>query len=264
MYLITRLKYIQRFTNNVQKKALSKYYFSTYSQQAQASEDNKTAAPNLERFWKASTVESCDEGFKVKIDTRYLKTTKGTPLIFSKNQEICAALVAAEWESQKKTISAHSLPLTSIVFRSVDGMSTQDERTKITNDLIKYFKTDTILFQNDYPEKLVDLQAKCWAPIIDWANEKFQVQINVFTSLFNTVQNKNAVDKLLEYSNGFSPLKLAALVEGRISVEEAAKAARIEAISQSKYWGSFENAHEMDEALLTRDLGAISCSLIES
>lgn len=54
-----------------------------------------------------------------------------------------------------------------------------------------------------------------------------------------------------------------ALVKGRIGVEEAALAARVEVLHQIERWGEVDDAHDVDEEDIKRQLGSVACALME-
>ncbi|PVV00199.1 hypothetical protein BB559_000042 [Furculomyces boomerangus] len=251
---------------------------NSYKLSAENVEETPEQPKVFKRFWKASTFELTDEGYIIKLDQRILKMTNGEKLVISKNQKAFAALISGEWEMQEKTLGGHSLPLTSIAFRARESLQEEDARKKVISALLKYYITDTILFHSEFPENLVELQKECWDPIIEWAQNKFDIEIKITNGIFSQIQPKKSIDILEEHLNTYCPQKLAAfekavmvsksfliglaLIERQLSVEQAAKAARIEVLAQTSFWGTFESAHEFDESLIKQDLGATVCSTI--
>lgn len=43
--------------------------------------------------------------------------------------------------------------------------------------LIKFLDTDSILYQQSYPDRLVQLQHKHWLPLIQWVNGRYGTDI---------------------------------------------------------------------------------------
>jgi len=52
-----------------------------------------------------------------------------------------------------------------------------------------------------------------------------------------------------------------ALVERKLSVEEASKASSIETISQTTRWGELE-AHDVENEDIRRQLGSVACTVM--
>jgi len=123
------------------------------------------------------------------------------------------------------------------------------------------------------------LQDEHWKPLIDWVSATFEVEIRVFDSLLATEQlsvTRLVFEKWIEQ---YDPWKLAALeravystksflialalVEGRLSAEEAAVAANVEVLSQIERWGEVEDSHDVDHHDVRRQLGSVACVLSE-
>ncbi|KAI8319637.1 ATP12-domain-containing protein [Martensiomyces pterosporus] len=238
----------------------------------------KNKAPAIRRFWRSVGVEERDGKYVVALDKRPIKTPDGKQVQIPKNQHILAMLVAGEWESQKEFLGSHSLPLTSLVCRSMDGLCDAQVRSGVIDRLLKYFQTDSACLHEDFPHALVELQQKHYQPIVNWASSTYGIDIQVTSNIFTLRQSPEATEKLRGIVAQFSPLKLAAfektvmtaksfliglaLVEQHLSVEEAALAAQVEANSQTQLWGELENAHDLDNAAIRQILGASACAVI--
>ncbi|KAJ1800516.1 chaperone [Coemansia sp. RSA 2399] len=235
----------------------------------------KNKAPVIRRFWKQTTVEERDGKYIVVLDKRPIKTPSGKQVQIPECQKTLAWLIAGEWESQKEVIGSHSLPLTSLVFRSIDGLSDPNVHADVVSKLLKYFQTDSVCLHEKYPQVLVALQQKHYTPIVEWAKIKYGIDVQTTPNMFALRQLPQDVEKLRSVVTGFSSLKLAALekavmsakslliglalVEQHISVEEAALAAQVETSSQTQLWGELENAHDIDNAAIRQILGASAC-----
>ncbi|KAJ2603788.1 chaperone, partial [Coemansia sp. RSA 1804] len=240
----------------------------------------KNKAPVIRRFWKTTGVEERDGNYVILLDKRPIKTPDGKQVQISGSQGTLAWLVAGEWESQTEVVGSHSLPLTSLIFRSIDGLYDPHVRAEVVDKLLKYFQTDSVCLREEYPQTLVDLQQKHHAPIVEWASDAYGIDIQATDNIFALRQSSQAVARLREVVLEFSPLKLAALeravmtaksfliglalMEQRLSVEEAAIAAQVEASSQTQRWGELENAHDIDNAAIRQILGASACVALDA
>ena len=108
-------------------------------------------------------------------------------------------------------------------------------------------------FHEPSPDSLVRLQDKHWIPLLEWINKTYNVKVSVFDSLFNTRQPQETEDKLRKVIEQYDVYQLAAferavltsksfvlslaLVEGKLSVEEAVQCAQVEVQSQIDRWG---------------------------
>ncbi|KAJ1946145.1 chaperone [Kickxella alabastrina] len=236
----------------------------------------KNKVPAIKRFWKKVSVDERDGGLAVVLDSRAIKTPDGKKVNIAKSQAMLAWLVASEWEAQREFLGAHSLPLTSLVCRAIDGLGDEQMRSDVVEKLLKYFQTDSACLHEGFPEGLVELQQKHYMPIIEWARETYAIEIGVTGNLFSLRQSAAATEALRRAVKQFSPLKLAALekavmsaksflialalVEHHITAEEAARAAQVEAAAQMELWGELENAHDIDNAAIRQILGASACA----
>lgn len=235
------------------------------------------AETSLKRFWKTVDVNKVDTGLAVTLDNRALKTPSGNKLRLPLNKRILAALVATEWENQDKILKTHVLPLTSLVSRAIDAMHDEPTRAQVREALLKYLDTDTIRFYQNYPDALVELQERHWDPILSWARDTFQVEINTFNSIFATPQPPDTLAKLDHVMSKLDPWQMAALeratyssksfliglalVLKRITPEEAALASTVEVSSQIQRWGEVEDSHDVDYQDVRRQLASAACLL---
>ncbi|CAG8449163.1 16599_t:CDS:2 [Acaulospora morrowiae] len=203
--------------------------------------------------------------YQIALDKHTLKTPAGAPLITS-NKHL-AALIAGEWESQKTLLKQHSLPLTSLVARSIDTFEKNpSERQEVITRLLRYLDTDTVCYQEIYPDILVILQRQYWDPIVDWVKKCYGVDIKITNNIIG-IQPPETKDRLKAVVERFDDLKLSAferatmisksfliglgLVERKLTVEEAFKASQVEIISQTMHWGEIEDGCIKRDSLLT-------------
>ncbi|KAG9300432.1 hypothetical protein G9A89_010057 [Geosiphon pyriformis] len=245
--------------------------------------DKNPEAENLpRRFWEKVTLK-LDESkgiYLILLDKRVLKTPGGVPLSIQPTKKTVAYLVAGEWESQKTVIKPHLLPLTSLVARAIDTFTDlhSKQREKAILRLLPYFDTDTICYQQPFPESLVELQTLYWNPVLLWAQQFYEVEIKTTHKIIGVRQPQVTKDKLWKVVDKFDPLKLAAferavmtsksyliglgLVEKQFTAEQATQAAQVEMVSQTMQWGQIENVHDLEHEEIRRQLGSVACALI--
>ncbi|KND03302.1 ATP synthase complex assembly protein ATP12 [Spizellomyces punctatus DAOM BR117] len=236
-------------------------------------------AGQLARFWKKVAIKPVDDQFHVTLDGRSMKTPDGNPLVIPASRKLLALLVAGEWEGQAKLLKSYSLPLTSIIVRSIDGLSDEATRQGVIDNLLRYVHTDSICYYQDYPDSFVKLQDEHWRPLMAWMKEEYGLDIKTTNGILSIRQPEEVVTKLRSILEDFDLITLAAfekavlssksfivalaLVRRRITVEDAAKAARLEVLHQIDRWGEVEDSHDVDREDLTRQLGAVACSLLK-
>lgn len=160
----------------------------------------------------------------------------------------------------------------------------------IVNYMINYLPTDTILYHSSVSifewksekqsfsflfciyeikfkfqdiEELYQMQCAEWDPIIDWFNERYQVDVekscDITQPKISATTRMNISKHLLSYNDitmhGFvyavdvikSLILTMACVDKRISVEKAVLLTRLEEEYQLKFWGRVEWAHDLHQ-----------------
>lgn len=102
------------------------------------------------RFWKTVTLKppsQDNEGFQILLDGRSIRTPTGNPIVIPANRELLAACIAQEWSEQEKTLKPHTLPLTSLAARALEGCKEgAEERKEVEEFLLRYLENETIWY----------------------------------------------------------------------------------------------------------------------
>jgi len=123
----------------------------------------------------------------------------------------------------------------------------------------------------------LNYRKKYWLPILDWVQKTYNIEIKTTDGISGLKQPENTREKLKNVIENFNSLKLSgferatmvsksfliglALVERKLSVEEASKASSIETISQTTRWGELE-AHDIENEDIRRQLGSVACTVM--
>lgn len=241
------------------------------------------AEKSMKRFWKDVSIayrepEDDDEHFLVQLDKRSVRTPGGHVLQVPGDRPLLACLIAQEWDEQTQVVKPHSLPLTSLVSRAIDGMSDERTRTDTESFLLRYFDTDAVCFHDVAPPALVKMQNERWTPLVEWASRYFDVPITPAKGTLSHQQAPEARDKMARVMRGMLPLDFAsleravltsksmiigmALTHRHIEAEQAALAAEVETAAQAATWGAIDDAHDVDHAELRRQLASVACAQV--
>jgi len=235
----------------------------------------------MRRFWKQVGIQDMPDGTRsITLDKRNLKTPSGLPLRLPPQKLAAALMIAHEWDVQDVVLKPHNLPVTSLAARAMEGLSDPKIREEVVAGLHRYLDTDTVCFHEDEPEALVRLQEAHWLPLVEWINETFGTDVKIFSDLLGNKQSQLAHDKLGAVLDAYDPWQLAAfertvmttksfiigiaLVEGRLSVDQAAHCAHVEVQSQIDRWGEVEDSHDVDHQDVRSRLGSVATVLIDS
>lgn len=210
-------------------------------------------------------------GHGIHLDGRPLKTPAKRLLALASRP--LALAIAREWDTQQKFILPHTMPLMTLATTSIDQMETI--RPQLEESMLIYFQSDTVCFRSpdDEDAALKEAEARCWDPLLAWFNDRFGVNICATDGfeLHHSAHDVDAVECYLADQTGEAIAALdmltvscksfviaAAVLEGRLSAEEACAAARVAEDAQIEEWGLAEGSHDIDIVDLRIRVGASS------
>lgn len=205
----------------------------------------------MKRFYKETAVEQAEDGFRVLLDGKPMRTPAKAVLIVPTKP--LADAIAAEWGGvpDKAEINAAHLPLTRLAATGLDRVVPR--RGEIIADTAKYAGSDLLCYRATTPASLVKLQHDAWQPLLDWAEEKYGARLTVANGIAFVDQPKEAVGRLRDAVAAHTDLALSALynlthtagsvvialavAEGRLTSEAAFTAAQVDELYQVERWG---------------------------
>ena len=206
------------------------------------------------RFWKNVHVVSSEAGYFIKLDEKILKTPAKKQMVLP--TETLAEKVASEWDQQVEEIDPTTMPFTKSANVALDKVSEQYE--EVSSLLSEYGETDLLYYRADSPPELQKRQKTGWDPILKWAENTFKVQINCGTGIVYIPQNEKLFSETRKKINNLGIFELTALydmvsitgslilglaiINGRLSAEEAYQLSRIDEQWQLEQWGEDEEA----------------------
>ena len=206
------------------------------------------------RFWKNAHVVSSETGYLIKLDDKILKTPAKKQMLLP--TEALAKKVASEWGEQVEEIDPTTMPFTKSSNAALDKVSEQFE--EVSSLLGEYGDTDLLYYRADSPPELQKRQKTGWDPIVNWAENTFKVQINCGTGIVYIPQDAKLFSEINIKINSLSIFELTALydmvsitgslilglaiINGRLSAEEAYQLSRIDEQWQLEQWGEDEEA----------------------
>lgn len=209
----------------------------------------------LRRFYKTVAVgEAEGGGYVVLLDGKRLKTPAGTPLVLESRR--LAEALAVEWEAQSGEIRPLEMPLMRFLSTAIDRVT--DQREAVIDEIAAFAATDLLCYRVGHPAELAHRQQVHWQPLVDWAILQYDAPLSVTSGILPLRQSEAALAALRAAVSRLDPFTLTglqavvtvtgslivglALLDGRISVEEAWVAGQLEESWQVERWGEDEEA----------------------
>ena len=222
------------------------------------------------------------KGYEVELDRRKLKTPGQLPFVLP--SRALAGLVAQEWDSQICAIETSTMPVTMQCATAID--ITPVKHPDIIEELLRYLGTDMVCFpqkivlteESGESMKLRDIQLRRWSEPLKHFEENYgKLKILDSDTLEKPRHDPLAITnarKRIEPLNDFELTALhhlamgckslvlpLALLDRRITVQQAYEAARAEEDHQIQTWGLVEGAHDVDQESLLAQLSTSSLIL---
>jgi len=202
------------------------------------------------RFYALAGVARQGAGFALILDGRSARTPAKNPLVLS--TRTLAELIAAEWTGQGETIEPTSMPATRIANSAIDGVA--PNMSAVREEIAGYAAADLLCYRAADPEELAKAQASAFDPVLDWAQETMGARFLVSEGIRHVAQPQSALAAMgaalaaIEDPFALAALHVAttltgsallalAVLRGRLSAEEAWRAAHVDEDFQISRWG---------------------------
>lgn len=165
--------------------------------------------PLPKRFYKDVAVAAQEEsGFAVQLDGKSVRTPSANTVLLP--NEATALLVAREYEAQGDEIDPATMPVTRLVNTAIDGVAAHAQT--VLEDVLRYVTGDLVCYRAPSPERLVELQAQAWDPVLDWAQQHMGAHFVLAEGVIHVEQPREAIAAVSAYMRQKNePFRLAAL-----------------------------------------------------
>jgi chaperone required for assembly of F1-ATPase len=216
----------------------------------------------MKKFYKSAEAGTAPGGHVIRLDGKVVRTPLQNLLLLQSPP--LAEAIAQEWLAQGAEIKPASMPLTQLANTMIDKANGPD-RAAMNAEIIKYGGSDLICYFATHPADLVKLHQQHWGPLLAWMKGKHGIIFEPVSGIQYRQQPPAALDKLKQLIEGMDAAQFTivqsvtastgsvtialALVEGRLSAEEAYQASCVDEIYQLKTWGADEPAQKKLEAI---------------
>jgi chaperone required for assembly of F1-ATPase len=210
----------------------------------------------MKRFWKQAAIVEADDGWRVLLDGRAIRTVGGRAQVVP-TQALAAAL-AEEWAAQGEEIDARLFVYRDMADFALDVVG-QDRAGQI-DDLLRYAETDTLCYRGDPGEALTERQDAVWEPLLTAAEHRYEMHFERVAGVLHKPQPEATLRRLravLEAQDDFTlaALKQLASLAASLTLALAAlepgadtaalwDAANLEEDWQAELWGKDGEAME--------------------
>ena len=213
----------------------------------------------------------------ISLDERVIKTMYKDDM-FIPSRALAVAL-AEEWESQADVIDLRDFHMNNLLAKGVRAGHDPSLRQHMESELQKIIENDQICFiepeegagSQEYKSKLRTEQNKHIDKVFGIMSDEFGIKLNVFENLYNVTIDPSVL-KATQIVQELDPVALTCLYQmaissksaaialcalhGKLSIEEAVRASRIDEDYQIQSFGLVEGAHDLDESYLYTTFGA--------
>jgi chaperone required for assembly of F1-ATPase len=222
----------------------------------------------MKRFYKDVSVARAEDGFRVLLDGRPVKTPAKNALALPTGA--LADAVAAEWRGQGEEVAPAAMPFLRLANTVIDGVN--ENRAEVIAAILRFGENDLLCYRAAQPADLAARHRQGWEPVLDWARQRYGVDFTVvegFTHADQPAATLAAFRAALEARDNFSLAALhvaasvtgsavlaLALAEGALTAARAFALSRIDDDYQAEKWGrdheaqarAAKLAHELDIA----------------
>lgn len=146
----------------------------------------------MKRFYSEVTYDKTEEGYRILLDGRPVKTPSKKELLAPTIK--IAQAVTEEWQAQTDVINPQTMPLTQILNTKQDRIG--KERKAIEIYVMKYLHSDLLCYRADFPPKLVQKQMQLWQPWLDWFERKYGSALLITNGLKALQQDQTTFQKI--------------------------------------------------------------------
>ena len=212
----------------------------------------------MKRFYKAVATRLQDDGWRVTLDERLVKTAGRNPQALP-TRALCEAL-AAEWAAQGDKIDPHGFPLRDLADYAID-VAAGEARAALVDEIAAYADTDTLCYRADPDEPLYPRQVAGWEPMLLEAERRYAVKFVRVSGVMHRPQPAETLARLHAAVAAQDAFALAALrmltslsaslvialaaIEADADGDRLWQAANLEEDWQAENWGRHAEAEDL-------------------
>jgi len=188
-------------------------------------------------------------GASLLLDGKPVRTPGKAPLTLP--SRALAEAVASEWRAQGERIDPSTMPLTRLANSAIDGVAGREQA--VIDDIARHAASDLLCYRAEGPKALVEAQSAHWDKVLDWARMELKAPLVLAQGVVHVAQPEASLARIRRALDGLDALRLAALhvmtaltgsallalavLRGKLTPEQAWKAAHVDEDFQINQWG---------------------------
>lgn len=213
------------------------------------------------RFYERAEAAAAG-GHSVTLDGRPIRTPAKADLLVP--TAALATAIAAEWNAQGDRIDHRSMAQMQLACTAIDGVA--GDTGGVVDALVAYAETDLLCYHADGPETLVERQTAAWQPLLDWTQQRYDVQFAVTSGIVPIDQPVQTLCRLRKEVAALDPFRLTglqtlagslgslvlalAVLESHIPGAKAFALSQLDEEHQAEQWGADEEAEARRVSIL--------------
>lgn len=189
------------------------------------------------------------EKFEILLDGRSIKTPQKSVLMVPTHA--LAEAIVEEWGRQGERVDPATLPLTRLANTAIDSVTGRE--VQVRADILKHAASDLLCYRAEGPDALVERQATAWDPVLEWAGEALGARFTWAEGVMPVPQPAQALCGVAATLAGLDAFRLVGLhvmttlmgsallalahARGRLTVNDAWRAAQVDEDWQIERWG---------------------------
>jgi chaperone required for assembly of F1-ATPase len=126
---------------------------------------------HIKNIFKTITIKKEHDLYYLYGDQYALKTPSKKPLATQYHQ--LAQAIQAEWSQDKEAFAPQDLPMTSLLFATIDNIA--PSRELVIEQIIARYEFDTIRYYEAPYHMLYAKQIKAWQPLCQWFQKRYDI-----------------------------------------------------------------------------------------
>lgn len=162
----------------------------------------------MKRFYKDVAVEQSEEGWRVTLDGRPIRTQMGNAQLVP--TKAAAELLAGEWRAQGEEIAPRSLVFRDLADLAIDIV--RPDRAATIARLLSFAGTDTLCYRADPDAPLFERQQAMWEPLLTACEMRHGVRLERVSGVIHHAQPEATLDAFRRRLEAEDDFTLAALL----------------------------------------------------